>query len=70
MIFGMIASEAVKLVSNIMSWVLIATIILGAIFVLVITIMIAKKIKYNRQMKHNQKEIEKYLGENTQNQKF
>ena len=58
-----LANSATNFVDIIMQCVLIATIVLGVIFALTIVIMIFKRVRYSRQMKHNKKEIEKVFGQ-------
>lgn len=53
--------QTVTLVSSIMKYVLIGTCALGAIFLLVIIIMIAKRAKYQSQMNKNKKQKQKIL---------
>ena len=56
-------SNPLELVSQIMQYVLIGTIALGAIFVLILLVFIVKRVKYNKQMKKNKKERDKLLKE-------
>ena len=48
----------------IMKYVLIGTIALGGLFVLILLIFLIKRLKYNKQMKHNRRERDKMLKEN------
>ena len=50
-----------ELVSNIMKYVLIGTIILGCIFALIFAIMIIKKLRYTKQVSQNRKERNKLI---------
>lgn len=53
-----------ELVSIIMKYVLIGTIVLGCIFVLIFAIMIIKKLRYTKQVSQNRKERNKLIKSN------
>ena len=51
------------MIDVIMHYVLIGTIVLGAIFALILTVFVVKGLRYHHQMKHNKKEKAKLLKE-------
>jgi len=58
--FLLLADDIAFLVDSIFYWILVGTIVLGSIFALIGLIMAIKKIRYDCQMNHNKKEVEKY----------
>ena len=50
-----------NMIATIMHYVLIGTIVLGCLILLVFVVMIAKRMKYNSQMRKNKKQKEKII---------
>lgn len=59
--FNLLLNDMFPMIANIMHYVLIATIVLGSIIALIFIIMIAKRLKYNSQMKKNKRQKEKII---------
>lgn len=60
-------NDTALLIANIMKYVLIATIVLGVIFLFILVVFIVKRMKYLNQVKKNKQERDKLLKEEALN---
>lgn len=59
--FEMLGAFDYSMISSIAKYVLWGTIAIGVIFFLICLSFVVKRLKYNKQMKHNKKEKEKLI---------